>query len=170
LAIWLSYRAKLDRTRSAAVVLGALACLLGVALAPVAPSTGVLAIHAPWCLATGPSANAAGYLVIDNRGYTPDRLTAITSPAARRVSIHQSRVNGGLATMTLLASIELPARTVVTFAPGGLHLMLEALRRPLTVGERVPVTLWFKVSGPVRTSLVVMLRPPVAAPSPTMRM
>ncbi len=166
----ISYRAKVGLTRPTALVLGVLTCLLGAAPASAAPSRGRLAVHAPWCLATGPSANAAGYLVIDNKGDAPDRLTTITSPAARRVSIHQSRITGGLATMTSLESIPIPARTVVTFAPGGLHLMLETLRRPLKVGERVPVTLWFKLAGPVRTSLVVMLRPPVSAPSSPMRM
>jgi copper(I)-binding protein len=129
-----------------------------------------LAIRTPWCLAARPSANAAGYLVVENKGFTPDRLTAVTSPAARRVSIHESRVTGALATMTMLGSVEIPARTAVTFAPGGLHLMFESLRRPLNIGDRVPVTLWFKHSGPVRARLVVMLRPPVSASASPMRM
>lgn len=162
--------AKLARTRPLAFVVGTLACLWGGAPVSLAASAGSLNIRNPWWLAAGPTANAAGYLVIENRDYTPDRLLAITSNAAQRVSIHESRVTGGLATMISLRSVEIPARTSITFAPGGRHLMLEVLRRPLSVGGRVPVTLWFKVAGPVRTRLVVVLRPPVGAPASSMRM
>jgi copper(I)-binding protein len=150
---------------------GVLFALLGpgrVSLASTVP--GRLAIERPWCLSAAAAANAAGYLVVDNKTYISDRLTAITSPAAQRVSIHQSRVAKGLATMVALDGVEIPARTAVTFAPGGLHLMLEAVRRPFVVGERVPVILWFKVAGPIRANLVVTLRPPGSAAAPSMRM
>ena len=159
--------AKLGQALRAACIVGA---LVWAAKAALATPSGLLAIETPWCLPAGAAANAAGYLVIDNKGYTSDRLTAITSEVAQRVSIHESRVTAGLATMSVLGSIEIPARTNVTFAPGGLHLMLEALRRPFKVGERVPVTLWFKVHGPIRASLIVVLRPPGSQRSSTMRM
>jgi len=147
----------------------ALAWFAGVASTSFAASSGLLAVEAPWCLPARPAANAAGYLVIDNGSDKPDRLIEITSPVARSVSIHESRVVGGLATMTALGGVAIPARTMVRFEPGGLHLMLETLRRPLSVGERVPVTLWFAVAGKVHASLRVVLRPRLSA-SPTMRM
>jgi copper(I)-binding protein len=153
-----------------AVVMGALACPPGLVHALPASWRASLSVKAPWCLAARPSVNVAGYLVIYNKGYAPDRLTAITSPVAQRVSMHESKVAGGFATMTNLRSVEIPARTTVTFAPGGLHIMLEALRRPLAVGDRVPITLWFNVSGPVRTNLVVMMRPLMATPPSSMPM
>jgi copper(I)-binding protein len=158
-----------ERESRRTFVVGALTCLLSAVPTWLTASSSLLSIQTPWCLAARPGANAAGYLVIDNKGFSPDRLTAITSAAAQRVSIHESRVTGGVATMTSLDGVGIPARTAVTFGPGGLHLMLEMLRRPLSVGERVPITLWFKVAGPVRTSLVIMLHPPISARS-SMRM
>ena len=164
LADMMSFPAKFDRPRR--VVFGALVCLLSAAPASLAASGGMLTIEAPWCLSAQPAANAAGYLVIVNKGDIPDRLTEISSPVAQSVSIHESRVAGGLATMTALGDLVIPARTSVRFAPGSLHFMLETLRRPLKVGERVPITLWFKVAGRIRANLLVVFRPPTSASLP----
>jgi hypothetical protein len=51
----------------------------------------------PGALAPGgaSAANADGYLLVENKGDRPDRLAAITSPLAQRVSIHESRSIGG---------------------------------------------------------------------------
>ena len=152
------------------MVVAALACLSGPMHASLASAIDGISIQNPWCLSAGQAANGAGYLAVENKGSTPDRLMAITSPAAQHVSIHRSGLTAGMSTMIALAGVDIPARSTVTFAPGGLHLMLEALHRPISVGERVPLTLWFRVAGPRRTSLVVRLRPPVPLGPSSMRM
>jgi copper(I)-binding protein len=52
-------------------------------------------------------------------------------------------------------AIPVPARGAVTLRPGGLHLMLIGLTRPLAAGETVPVTLRFERAGEVQATLAV---------------
>ena len=55
-------------------------------------------------------------------------------------------------TMRTLPALTLPAGATVRLAPGGLHLMLEALRLPLAIGDQAPAVLIFEKAGrvPVR--------------------
>jgi copper(I)-binding protein len=112
---------------------------------------------------------AAGYLVIVNRGPRPDRLVAASSPVAASVSLHESRMVGSVMTMRPVGSLTIPPRGRVTLGPGGLHLMLEGLRRPLRAGERIPLNLQFAGAGAARANLSVGAGPP-APPMPGMKM
>src|SRR3954447_11648191 len=56
---------------------------------------GSLRIDHPWATATPQGAQVgAGYLKIINEGTQPDRLVAISSPAARKVAAHASVKEG----------------------------------------------------------------------------
>ena len=55
--------------------------------------------------------------------------------------IHETTMTGGMASMTEVEEIELPARDRQTLAPGGYHVMLLGLAKPLAVGEKVALTL-----------------------------
>jgi hypothetical protein len=99
--------------------------------------------------------NGAGYLTIVNRGRLTDRLTGASSPVASTVSIHQSRQIGSMMTMRPIAFLDVAAGARVSLAPGGLHLMLEGLKRPLRAGQSVPVTLIFARGGRVPAALAV---------------
>lgn len=50
-------------------------------------------------------------------------------------------------TMRKIESIEIPAGKTVKLEPGGLHVMLKGLSRKLEAGERIRVSLVFRVSG-----------------------
>ena len=43
--------------------------------------------------------------------------------------------------------VVVPARSTVTFAPQGLHIMLMGLQTPLVVGENFTITLDFATAG-----------------------
>src|SRR3954452_25248248 len=97
-----------------------------------------------------------GYLTIQNKGSTPDRLLGGSADVADRVQIHEMAVNNGVMTMRPLdegLAIE-PGKTV-KLAPGGHHLMLLDLKSPLKQGDRLPVTLEFEKAGKVKLSLEV---------------
>ncbi len=78
------------------------------------------------------------------------------------VSLHQTQTVGGVTSMRPVDGIPIRAGQTVVLAPGGFHLMLEGLRRPLKVGDRVPVALTFAKSGIVRAELVVRATAPQA--------
>ena len=82
---------------------------------------------------------------------------------------HRSRVHltaraEGLLVMRRQDALPIPPGTPVRFEPGGTHLMLEGLRRPLGPGDTVEVQLRFRVQGERRLRLPVRAYADVAAP------
>ncbi len=70
----------------------------------------------------------------------PAKLVAVKSPAAKTVEIHESMSHGGMMHMQAVESVALPAGKAVTLAPGGYHVMLVGLAKPLKAGDKVPLT------------------------------
>jgi copper(I)-binding protein len=64
--------------------------------------------------------------------------------------------------MRRLQVLAIAPGATVTFAPGGLHLMLENLRKPVKIGDRVPVVLTFDRTGSMR--VVFEVRADAAGP------
>lgn len=126
-------------------------CLATAAAAPASP----IVVSGGWTRPTAAGLNGAGYFTVVNRGPRPDRLTGASSPVATAVSIHRSQQVGSVMTMRALPFLDVGGGAKVTFAPGGLHLMLEGLRRPLRTGESVPMSLSFARAGHVRAILQV---------------
>ncbi len=56
---------------------------------------------------------------------------------------------GGMMTMAEVEKIPVAAGTTVALEPGGYHIMLMELAKPLVVGEKVKVTLTFEKAGDV---------------------
>jgi copper(I)-binding protein len=118
---------------------------------------GAIEIAHPWSRATPPgAATGAGYLGLTNGGTEADRLVGLSSPVAAKVEVHQMSVTDGIMKMGAVeGGLDIPAGGTVALQPGGYHLMLMGLTRPLVEGERVPVTLVFDKAGPVEVELAV---------------
>jgi len=117
---------------------------------------GDLEIREPWSRATAPGARvAAGYLEIRNTGAQPDRLLSASTSVAQRVELHVTQRDGDVMRMRQVKDLEIPARGRTTLQPGGTHLMLVDIVRPLKKGERVPLKLRFERSGEVEVELEV---------------
>lgn len=118
---------------------------------------GDLVITQAWSRATpGGAKIGGGYLTIENKGSTPDRLIGGSADVAGKVEVHEMTMNDGVMTMRPLdkgLSIE-PGKTV-KLAPGGYHLMMFDLKSPLKQGEKLPVTLEFEKAGKVKLTLDV---------------
>ena len=102
-------------------------------------------------LRSHPTAPAAAvgvvYFSVTNAGHRLDRLLTISSPIARAVEIHESRNVDGMMQMRAVDALECPPGVTVKSEPGGLHVMLLGLSRPLTVGMEFPMTLHFQYAG-----------------------
>ena len=93
-----------------------------------------------WARATAPGQKIAGaYLKITSA--TAAWLVGGTSPLAKRVEVHQMTMDDNVMKMRPIARLELRAGTVVELKPGGYHLMLIDVARPLVKGDTVPLTL-----------------------------
>ena len=108
-----------------------------------------------------------GYLTFRNTGAERVTLMKITTPAAASVELHQSSIDAqGVAHMWPLAALALSPGEVLRFTPGGKHLILVGLTRPLRAGETIPVTMQFDRAAPPVTVLLTVrpLVPSAATP------
>jgi periplasmic copper chaperone A len=132
-----------------------LAAALLTLASPVSAASGAISVAGAWSRPAAAGVNGAGYLTIVNAGRTPDTLVAVSSPVAARVTLHATKMSGGVMSMRPLADLAIPAGSTVALAPGGRHLMLEGLKRPLKVGDRFPVTLSFVHAGRMTVTFAV---------------
>ena len=118
---------------------------------------GDLVITQAWTRATPNGAKiGGGYVTIENKGTTPDRLVGGAGDIAGKVEIHEMAMDNGVMKMRPIdkgLTIE-PGKTV-KLAPGGYHLMMFDLKAPLKQGDKVPVTLQFEKAGKVSVTLDV---------------
>jgi hypothetical protein len=116
--------------------------LVWLALAGGAAAADV-EVTEPWARATpGAASNGAIYLSVSNHG-ADTAIIAASSPAAKAASLHGHEMDGDMMRMRALERVSLGAGETVTFAPGGLHIMLMGLAAPLVEGESLSLTLTF---------------------------
>lgn len=117
---------------------------------------GDINVRDVWSRATPPGIEVGvAYLVIDNRG-KPDRLLAASSPVAKRTELHISEMKNGMMQMRHLDAVDIKAGAATAFAPGGRHIMLIGLKRPLKQGDTFPLTLKFRNAGRLRVMVHVL--------------
>lgn len=127
---------------------------------------GELAVGNAWARATpGKSETGAAYVTILSP--TPDRLVAAATPAAAKAELHTMEMSGAVMKMRPVAGVDIPAGKTVTLAPGGVHIMLMGLAKPLQAGQSFPLTLTFEKAGArtvdVEVAKVGAIGPPAAA-------
>lgn len=99
----------------------------------------------------------AAFMVIENKGDTPDRLIGVTSDAAARVELHTHEIDAnGVARMVHVEEgFEIPAGEAVILQRGGNHVMFMGLNAPFEQGGTVPLTLVFERAGKVQIDIPV---------------
>ncbi|HUK63697.1 MAG TPA: SCO family protein [Dongiaceae bacterium] len=115
-------------------------------------------VVAPEPVSTGAPADATMgvFLAISNEGDADDTLAGVESPLAGRAQLHGMMSQGGMSMMMPLAEVPVPRHGEVRLKPGGMHVMLEGLRRPVSAGDTIPMVLIFRRAGrlPVRARVV----------------
>lgn len=69
------------------------------------------------------------------------RIIGASSAVAGVVEIHEMAMNGNVMQMRPLKGLDLAPGSTVELKPGGQHMMLMDLKRPLAVGEKIKVEL-----------------------------
>ena len=118
---------------------------------------GDLVISGVWARATVPDvAVGAAYFTVENRGLQPDTLVGASCPDAAETMFHRTTQQNGVAHMEPAGNIQIPPGKTVKIEPGGLHLMLMGLKRPLQAGMLVPLTLEFRRAGKVIVQMQIV--------------
>ncbi len=119
-----------------------------------AAQTGPVQIKDAWARATpGQAENGAAYLTL--QAATPDRLTGVSTPIAKKAELHEMTMDGDIMKMHPLAGIDLPPGQPVALKPGGMHIMLLGLNVPLHPGDTFPLTLSFEKTGKREVTVAV---------------
>jgi len=148
------------KTLGASVV--AIAGLAGTAWA----EEPTVIVEDAWSRASiGMNRPGAAYMTIRNLGAETETLVGIRTDLAMMPEIHLSATNEqGVSTMTPMGDIEIAPDEAVALEPGGLHVMLMQLSRPMIEGETFALTLVF-ADGDEATVEVPILG--IAARGPT---
>ena len=146
----------------------ALRRLVAIAALAAAPcALAQVAVMDPWVRGTVAGQTGTGaYMQL--KSATDVAVVGVASPVAGIAEIHDMKMDGTVMRMAAVRRLELPANRIVDLKPGGLHVMLMALKRPLKDGERVPITLTVEDKAGQRFTVAVdaPVRP-LAAPAPS---
>ena len=139
-----------------------LAALLMAGFALAGPSSatefriGDLIVEQAWARATpGKARTGVAYLTLRNRGGHSDRLVSVATPVTRRAALHGTRMRGDVMEMYHIPALELRPGETKVLRPGGLHIMMMGMKRPLRKGELFTMTLRFEKAGSVEVDVHV---------------
>ncbi len=142
----------------------AIAANLFPIVANATPPTGFILVEADaikveqaWARASaGNAATGAAYMTVIG-GTQPDRLIGVSTDVAATAEVHESFTDNGVMKMRPVAGLQIPPGQTITFAPGGYHVMMMGLKRPLLAGQSFPLTLRFEHAQPI--AVEVRVRP-----------
>lgn len=111
-------------------------------------------VRGAWVRMTPTMPMGAAYFVLENPCRTAAAVTGAASPDFADVSVHETRIEGGVSRMRALPRVELAPGARVAFEPGGRHVMLMAPTRATGATVRLELRLAdgrvLKVDAPVR--------------------
>ena len=118
-----------------------------------------ISIDHPWSKPTPPiSKYGVAYFNIKNSGTSADNLLKVQIPKdiADSASLHDVVHDGDIVRMReLIDGKTIPANSVVEFKPGGSHVMLEGLKKPIKLGDKFTIELIFKKAGSIPVEIWV---------------
>lgn len=108
-------------------------------------------IENAWVRAPAPGQAVVGGFLDITSSQSDASLVSASSPVAGVTELHEMSMKDGVMVMRPVPYIRLPKGQTVKLAPGGLHIMLIDLKKPLKAGDKVALTL--KVLANQKTSL-----------------
>ena len=102
-------------------------------------------ISKAWVQAMPPSqTTTAAYFTVINNSQKEAVLVSASSDIAATAEIHQMSDMKGMMNMAMVSNIHVPAMGKISLQPGGYHIMLINLKKPVKKGDMVALTLHFQ--------------------------
>jgi copper(I)-binding protein len=98
---------------------------------------------------------SAAYMQIKNLQNKDIVLVSVSSDIASLVELHKTVIENNISQMVPIDRLVIPAHQNVILAPKGLHIMLIGLKKTLSDGEIVPITLHFENAPSITINTVV---------------
>jgi copper(I)-binding protein len=122
----------------------ALTATAGLAGCDRPPDKLEVKVEQPWVrLPAAPGRPGAAYFTLRASG-GPVALVGVSSPQAERIELHETRMEGSMAKMTPVATLQFPDDGVLAFAPGGRHAMLFGIDPRVKAGDRLSLSFTFQ--------------------------
>jgi len=129
----------------------------------IASAADSVSIENAWVRPTSPGQDVgAAYMTFNSKQDV--MLIRASSDATKSVEIHSMSMQNGVMKMRMLDNLAIKAGKPYKLEPGGFHLMLFDLKRPLTAGEHVNFELTFR-SG--NTEFKQLVKAPIKTPADT---
>ena len=109
---------------------------------------GNLSIDDVWARSGQPGQVSAAFMEIKNKG-AADKIVSAHCDCAKATELHTMTMADGKMIMAQVPTMEVPANGELKLKPGGYHIMLIGLNRPLVSGETLPIKVKFEKAGDV---------------------
>ncbi len=103
---------------------------------------------------------------LTNTGQDTITLVGAACPDATSATVHTTIIVEGKKAIRNVDAYNIPPGGSVRMATGGMHLMLNNMKRPLKAGDQTNITLKFKGGAEYTFRAVVKVRPPEMPPHP----
>jgi hypothetical protein len=147
--------------------IASIAVLAAASLAAAAAASAQVLVADPWVRGTVTGQKATGAFM-QLKSPADTALVAAASPVANIVEIHEMKMEGGMMKMKAIDKLALPAGKAIDLKPGGYHVMLMDLVKPLQDGDTVPLQLTFEDKAGKKQTVEVkaVVRPLAASGTP----
>ena len=118
---------------------------------------GDAVVEDAWARAAREGGTGAAYFTVRNTGTDRLRLTDVRTDVASIVTFDKTEVGeDGVARMSAVPGIVIEPGETLTLEPGGMHVMLVDLDRPLVEGGTLPLRLTFYDSDEVTVEVPIL--------------
>lgn len=114
-------------------------------------------VSEPWVRGTVPGQHTTGAFM-KLKATENTALVGASSSIAGIVEVHESKMEGGTMKMRAIERLPIAKGKSVDLGPGGHHIMLIDLRKPVAAGDDVPIALVFEDAGGKRSTVNVVAK------------
>lgn len=115
-----------------------------------APNASTITLSNAWAPPSLSQAAGVAYLTIENTGAADSMTRVEAKQVTTQAELHtHTQTADGVMQMRKLDALEIPAKSTVVLQPGGHHIMLIGLEKPLLDGKVFDLTCSFKTHAPI---------------------
>jgi copper(I)-binding protein len=120
---------------------------------------GKITLDNAWARPGSQQGKSAAYLRISNGTASTDTLLSFSSNGAESVELHESiKHDDGTTSMQPAGQQVIPSTEKLQLQPGGMHLMLINLKKDITVGDSLQISLAFARVGTLTATVPVQIQ------------
>lgn len=127
-------------------VLSTVALCIAASVSAADVKVGNLSIDDVWARTGQPGQVSAAFMDVKNKG-AADKIVSAHCDCAKATELHDMKMADGKMLMMQVPAMDVPANGELKLKPGGYHIMLIGLNRPLAAGETLPIKLKFEKAG-----------------------